>query len=300
MSSTRRSLSYLAAAVAVAGGLALCAAWAADALAKRMPDAEAVIPLYLSAKRPLVMMRIGDHPPAPVVFDTGTNDNILDTAYAEPFGLPRIGPSTSIDGSTGLPVPGYQTRLVGVRLGGAPIADAPANIFDFRNTDEVGIFGPNSFPGKLVVIDLERAELRIMPGSAIAAMQGPGTPYLGEGAAGLPSLPITLPSGTVGAILDSGNDSTLLLPLDLAEELGVAGKLKQIGKVVSASGSQPLYEAQVAGDIRIGPVTLSSPTVRFIKGGHPNVGLPVLRQMTLAFDPSNGRSWVIEAPRTAD
>jgi hypothetical protein len=295
MTSAKRTRAYLAVAVAVVGGLALCAAWAADALARRTPDAEAVIPLYLSAKRVLVMMRIGDYPPAPVVFDTGTNDNILDTTYAAPFGLPRIGPSTSIDGSTGLPVPGYQTRLVGVRLGGVPIADAPANIFDYRNTDEVGIFGPNSFPGKLVVIDLQNAELRVLPGSAASSMPGAGTPYLGEGAAGLPSLPVELPSGTVDAILDSGNDSALLLPLSLAEDLGVAGKLKQIGKVVSASGSQPVYEAQVASDIRIGAVTLNSPKVRFIKGGHPNVGLPVLLQMRLALDPTNGRTWVIDA-----
>lgn len=119
-----------------------------------------------------------------------------------------------------------------------------------------------------------------------------GMPYLGEGAAGLPSVPIVLPSGTVDAILDSGNDSTLILPLHLADELGVAGKVKQIGKVVSASRSQPVYEAQVMGDIGIGLVTLNSPTIRFFKEGRPLVGLPVLLQMTLAFDPTNGRTWV--------
>ncbi|CAN7459011.1 aspartyl protease family protein [Devosia sp. LjRoot16] len=300
MTFTRRSLTCLVAAGAIVGGLALCAAWAGDALARRPLQAEAVIPVYLSSKRPLVMMRIGDHPPAPVVFDTGTNDNILDTVYAEPFELPRIGPSTSIDGNTGIPVPGYQTHLVGVRLGGAPIADAPANVFDYRSTDEVGIFGPNSFPGKLVLLDLRNAELRILPGTAIASMQGPGMPYLGDGAAGLPSIPIVLPSGTVDAILDSGNDSTLVLPLDLADELGVGGTLKEIGKVVSASGSQPVYEGQVTGDIKIGPVTLNNPVVRFFKAGRPLIGLPVLLQMTLAFDPSNGRSWVIDAHGAAD
>jgi len=293
MNSARRTPAYLAAAATIVAGLALCAAWAADALARRTPDAEAVIPLYLSAKRVLVMMRIGDHPPAPVVFDTGTNDNILDTGYAEPFGLPRVGPSTSIDGSTGLPVPGYQTQLVGVELGGVAIADGPANVFDYRNPDEIGIFGPNSFPGKLVVLDLQDAELRILAPGAVAAMEGPGQPYLGEGAAGLPSLPVMLPSGAVDAILDTGNDSALLLPLAIAEELGLAGRLKQIGEVVSASGRQPVYEGQVAGRVQIGPVTLNDPIVRFIKGGHPNVGLPVLRQMTLAFDPTQGRTWVV-------
>ena len=53
-------------------------------------------------------------------------------------------------------------------------------------------------------------------------------------------------------------------------------------------GSQPIYEGQIAGDIRIGAITVNNPTIRFIRGGYPNVGLPLLRQMTLAFDPTNG------------
>lgn len=283
-----RSLSLLAATVVV------CVAWAGDKLTGKRTHVEAVIPLYLSSSRVLVMMRLGDHSPSPVVFDTGTNDNVLDTVYAEQFNLPRIGPSTSTDGSTGRPVPGYQTRLVGVQLGGIPIADAPANVFDYHSTDEVGIFGPNSFPQKLVLLDLRNAELRILSGSAVDTMDGPGAPYLGEGAAGLPSLQVELPSGVVHAILDTGNDSALLLPLEFSEKLSLAGGLEQIGSVVSASGSQPMYEAQIAGDIRIGAITVNNPTIRFIKGGYPNVGLPLLRQMTLAFDPTDGRTWVID------
>jgi len=33
-----------------------------------------------------------------------------------------------------------------------------------------------------VLFDLQNAELRILPESAVASMQGPRTPYLGEGA----------------------------------------------------------------------------------------------------------------------
>lgn len=149
MTFTRRSLPLLVLAIALVGGLALCAAWAADALARKALQPEAVIPLYLAVRRVLVMVRIGDHPAAPVVFDTGTNDNILDTAYAEQFDLSRIGPSTSIDGSTGL-----GARLpdqAGRRSAGWDADCRRAGQFlDYRNTDEVGIFGPNSFPGKLV------------------------------------------------------------------------------------------------------------------------------------------------------
>jgi hypothetical protein len=295
-----RSPRVVVAAIFLLVACVVGAVCASGLLGRKMTEPEAVIQLYSSSRRVLVMMRIGDHPPAPVVFDTGTNDNILDTAYAKAFNLPRTGPSTSIDGSRGLPVPGYQTWLKEVRLGGAVIADAPANVFDYRNTDEVGVFGPNSFPGKLVLLDLRRGELRILPRRARTSLDGPGTPYIQRGTGGLPSLPLALPGMTVDAILDSGNDSALLLPLHLADRLPLNGRLKEIGKVVSASGDQPVYQSQIIGKVRIGPVTLDNPPVRFIKGGHPNVGLPILRQMSLVFDPTDGRTWVVGDSDTDD
>ncbi len=290
-----RPLSLVPVALAISGVLAVGAAWAGEATPWKEPKAEAVIPLYLSSHRVLVMMRIGDHPPTPVVFDTGAGGAVLDTTYAAPLNLPRLGPPNAIDGGAGKPAPGYQTRLAGVRLGGAPIPDGPADVLDHSAPDEVGVFGPNSFPGKLVLLDLEKAELRILPNSAIKTMAGPGAPYLGEGGAGLPSLPVELPGLTVDAILDTGNDSALLLPLDLAEKMRLTGDLKVVGEAISASGSQPVYEGQVAGDVRIGAVTLHGPQVRFIKGGRPNIGLPTLRRMTLAFDHTNRRTWVLGA-----
>ncbi|WP_172448414.1 retropepsin-like aspartic protease [Caulobacter mirabilis] len=291
----RPSLLLIPAVAAIGGALALGAAWAGGGLLPwpEQSRAEAVIPLYQSSKRVLVMMRIGDHPPAPVVFDTGTNDNILDTTYAAKFGLPRLGPSTSID-TSGQPVPGYHTRLADVRLGGVPVADGPANVFDYDNTDEIGIFGPNSFPEKLTVLDLRKSELRILPKSAIKTMDGPGAPYLGGAATGLPALPVSLPGLTVQAILDTGSDSELLLPLELAAKLPLSGKLEKNGRVVSAGSSQPIFEGRIAGDVQVGPITLHNPLVRFIPKGHPNIGLPVLRRMTLAFDPVDGRTWVVD------
>ncbi len=293
MITARRPLILTVVAAAIIGAAAANAAWASDRLPWKEPKAEAVIPLYQSPRRVLVMMRIGDQPPAPAVFDTGTNDNILDTTYAARFGLPRLGPSTSTD-TSGTPVPGYRTDLVGVRLGGAAIADGPANVVDYRVTDEVAIFGANSFPEKLVLLDLRKAELRILPNSAIKDMDGPGAPYLGGAATGLPALPVSFPGLTVDALLDSGSDSVLLMPLDMAGKLPLVGRLKKKGRVVALGSSQPIYESQIAGDVQIGPITLHNPLVRFMPKGHPNIGLPVLRRMTLAFDPTNGRTWVID------
>jgi len=137
-----------------AAGDAASAAAVTAAPAKPRPP---VIELFQSSHRLLVMMKIGDHPPMPVVFDTGTNGNLVDLKIAERLGLPHVGPSKSIDGSTGLPVPGFETFIRGASLGGVPIDDARATAFAWEDPNEVGIVGPNSFPGKFVQMDLTRS-----------------------------------------------------------------------------------------------------------------------------------------------
>src|SRR6185295_18569442 len=85
------------------------------------PPQTQIVPLYVSTNRPLVMLTIGDSEPLPVVFDTGTDENILDSAYATRAGLKIVGHSTVVDGATGksLEVPKAETpdpRISGVGL----------------------------------------------------------------------------------------------------------------------------------------------------------------------------------------
>ena len=152
-----RSLFKRAMAASCLAGVSLSAGLAAaqaapvaqatpQATASAPAAAVARIPLYVSDGRALLMMRINGGHPAPVVFDTGTNGNLIYKSYADDIGMPNVGPSQSRDGSTGLMVPGYTTSLKGVTLGGYAITEGPATVFEFRDEDEVGIFGPNSSP----------------------------------------------------------------------------------------------------------------------------------------------------------
>ena len=52
-------------------------------------DPGQTIPLYLSTNRMLVMLRIGGIGPFPVVFDTGTDGNVLDLTLSNKLGLPN-------------------------------------------------------------------------------------------------------------------------------------------------------------------------------------------------------------------
>jgi len=38
---------------------------------------------------------------------------------------------------------------------------------------------------------------------------------------------------------------------------------------------------------------VDSPKLRFIEGGTPNVGLPMMRKFRFVFDPTNERTWVL-------
>lgn len=262
---------------------------AAQAMSK--PTAPVRIPLYVSDGRALLMMRVNGGHPSPVVFDTGTNGNLLYKSYADDLGVPNVGPSQSRDGSTGLPVPGYTTRLTGVTLGGYAITEGPATVFEFRDEDEVGIFGPNSFPDKLVEMDLVKGELRIIEPDSPLRPEGPGHAYSDEER--LPVVSLDLPGASVEATLDTGNDSAFLLPLSLVSQIRLKGEPRKIGTATSAAGTQPVYEAQADGQVKVGGVAVDSPMLRFIEGGTPNVGLPMMRKFRFVFDPTNERTWVL-------
>lgn len=254
-----------------------------------------IINLFQSNDRVLVMLTIGDNPPIPAVFDTGTNGNVIDIGVAERFGLENKGGSRSIDGSTGKPVPGFETFIANASLGGAPIQDARATAMAFDHPNEVAIIGPNSFPGQYVLMDLGRSRLVIYEPER-APEAGEGTAYLGEGGAALPSLNIELEGHSIAAILDTGNNSDFLLPLSLAKDLPLEGELVVIGHATSAAGVQDVYEARLTEDITVGGLVIHRPKVRFIEGGRPNIGMPVLRQLKLMFDPVQRKTWIVGSP----
>ncbi|VXA92995.1 retropepsin-like aspartic protease [Brevundimonas sp. G8] len=254
-----------------------------------------IINLFQSNDRVLVMLTIGDNPPIPAVFDTGTNGNVIDIGVAERFGLENKGGSRSIDGSTGKPVPGFETFIANASLGGAPIQDARATAMAFDHPNEVAIIGPNSFPGQYVLMDLGRSRLVIYEPER-EPEAGEGTAYLGEGGAALPSLNIELEGRSIAAILDTGNNSDFLLPLSLAKDLPLEGELVVIGHATSAAGVQDVYEARLTEDITVGGLVIHRPKVRFIEGGRPNIGMPVLRQLKLMFDPVQRKTWIVGSP----
>jgi len=257
------------------------------------PQESQIVPLYMSKRRMLVMLRVGHSAPVSVVFDTGTNENLLDLGLANSLHLPQIGQSTAVDGSTGKPVPGYDTFLRSASLSGVPIQDGPAVAVAYDQGDEIGIFGPNSFPGKLVRLESTENRLSILP--ILPENQPSCTPYryLGVEDDALPSADIEVGDLKIPAILDTGNDSPIILSLDYIAKLPLEKAPVRIGYAYSAAGRQPLLSGRLNGTMKIGPKNLEHPEIHFMKGGRPNIGFPILRELTIIMDPTGHRDWVL-------
>jgi hypothetical protein len=248
-----------------------------------------------SKDRVLTTLKVAGSDPVPVVFDTGTSDNILDRKLAAKLGLPNLGSSTAIDGSLGKPIAGFLTEVKGASLGGLSIADGPANAVDYDLPDEKGVFGPNSFLGKLVQMDLGSGSILVMPKTEATLPPGAGIPYIGKGDDALPAVIIDFGALQIAAELDTGNNAALLFPLSFTNQLSLEDTPKKVGEAGSVAGRQPLYRARLKGVLKIGPLTLDRPVIMFIAGGQPNVGLPIARQLVVVFDPSARRSWLISS-----
>lgn len=247
-----------------------------------------------SSARVLTTLRLaGSGTTASVVFDTGTSGNIIDRKLASKLGLPNRGASTAIDGSLGKPVPGFLTELKGASLGDIQIDDGPANAIDYDLPSEKGVFGPNSFPGKLVKMDLGRGLIVVERKTTSTLRAADAIPYIGQGEDALPSVIVDFGVTKIPAELDTGNNEAIILPLTFADNLSLQKPLENVGYAESAAGKQPLFRGRLNGQLRIGPLVMDKPDILFIAGGQPNVGLPVARQLVVVFDPSEKRSWLL-------
>lgn len=253
------------------------------------------IPIYAHWDRPLVIMRINGGMPAPAVFDTGTTGNALDDDFARETGLTPFRTETVIDGSTGTSFQAPQVRLPQLSFSGVAVCDQEATVYDYDRADEVAIVGPNMFSGRLVYLELDRQRVRVADRSVASPPPGAGRAYLDaddEGSA-LPAIGVTLPGGLeISAMLDSGHNSELSLPLELMDRVPLEAPAVQIGVARSVSGERPVFQGRILGTVRVGPLELESPVVHF-GGQDANVGYGLMRRMTVILDPENNLAWAV-------
>lgn len=106
------------------------------------PKPSEIVPLYIATNRPLVMLKIGDSAPMPVVFDTGTTENVLDTGLGKLIGLKVVGRFNLVDDASKKSVVVPTAAMPDARLSGVPLDSKFVRLSDSHSGDEAGVFGP--------------------------------------------------------------------------------------------------------------------------------------------------------------
>jgi hypothetical protein len=261
------------------------------------PPAAAVetIPLDLAGPRPLATLTIGEAAPVRVIFDTGASGNVLDAEFATSLHLPNLGPARVGSPAGGTPIEGFQTRIATGTLGNARLADVRAVAFPFPVEGVEGVFGPGTFAGRLVHVYLGRGEVRITDKNPASLPAGEAHPY-SEGPRGLPGVSVEIAGRRFDGHIDTGSNRGLSLPLALAAELPLEAPPQPAGQArVGGSGQElQVYSARIRGTVQVGPVALENPEVAFIEGlPRINVGMAVLRSLTIVLDPAERRGWLL-------
>lgn len=272
---------------------------AANIPAFAAPKPSEIVPLYVSTTRPLVMLTIGDSAPMPVVFDTGTTENILDATLAKSAGLKIVGHFNLVDDASKKSIVVPTAEAPDARLSGVPLDLKIVRLPDSRSGDEVGVFGPYSFGNRYVVVEAGLNRLRIISKDSGFVPPGPGHAYVED----IPAAEIRIAGKLYDAVLDTGHDGALSLPAGFVKSVPLKAPAKIVGKAVSALAEQDVFGGELAGSVEIGPYSLKDPGVAFYDTVI-NVGFPVIRKLTIVLDPANKLTWVLdpakERPTWAD
>jgi hypothetical protein len=151
-----------------------------------------------------------------------------------------------------------------------------------------GALGFDAFKGYLLTLDYRKRRLRIAKGSLPVADGKRVLNFLIDH--GTPRISVTIGANEFVASLDSGNPSTVLLPLGLAKELSLVAPPSAAGHVVSVLKRYDLFKAELDGVLKIGDVAVERPVVYFTDMvQEPNVGRGLLQPMAVTFDIENQR-----------
>ena len=285
----------------LAAAAAIACATAAAAAAAQAPAAPEVIALDLSGPRPIAMLSIGGGAPVPVIFDTGASGNVIDAEYARGAGLPEEGPALVGTPAGGEPLRGFRTTIADGRLGNAALRGVRAVAVPMPVMQALsvkGVFGPGTFSGRLVHVDLGRGEVRVTEKTAALIPAGTSFPYGGAGPRSLPGVTVEIGGRSYDAHIDTGQPGMLAFPAAMAGELPLDGELRPSARPARLADGAPREsrEGRIRGTVRVGPLTFENPEARFIEGlQRVNVGIAALRGVTIVLDPAERRSWLIPA-----
>ena len=282
----------------IAPWLTAAASAAAAFLQAPAPAAVETIPLDLTGPRPIAMLTVGTGEPVRVIFDTGASGNVLDADFARGAGLPDDGPAQVGTPAGGPPMIGFRTHIDSGRLGNAALSGARAAALPMaamQHLNVKGVFGPTTFSGRLVFLDLARGEIRVTSKTPATIPAGQSHAYSEAGPRSLPGVAVEIAGHNYNGHIDTGQPGMLMMPMTMSGEVPLDGALSDGPPARLADGvPRAVRIGRINGTVRVGTLVLNNPEVRFMEGlDRVNVGMLALRGSTLVFDPAERRTWLI-------
>jgi hypothetical protein len=258
------------------------------------PQVITQIPLRASGSRVTLDVTVNGQGPFVFGLDTGASGAAWVTrALVEKLNLPVVDGTVISDGSGSKGRPADGARIRSISLGTVSFNELTAIVLGEgpapgREGDVYGTLGFELFKDYVVTLDYPGQQLRIATGELPVADGKRVLNYrLEQGAA---YIPVDIGGVVLEASIDSGNMGGVLLPLSLSSKVPLRAPLQQAGKVASALNEFDLYRGELDGDLRIGEIAISGPTVFFSDFVQaPNVGRGVIRSFAVTFDQPHRR-----------
>lgn len=250
------------------------------------------IQLHMGGPRPEIDLTISEKT-SRAIFDTGASSTVVNIADAANLGVDREGPLLPPFDRMHMST-GYQGQLPKATIGTFSLASHSVPVMPVP-LPTPAVISPYSFGTNILYLDFAAGTLRVCPKLVRPNMLGKTHSYSPAPFA-LPVVPVNLGEETVDAHLDTGSPVDIIFPMAFAKKLKLNGDLVQIGKARNHAEEKPIYKARIAGTIRVGPLALVDPEVRFSDVvPRVNVGLGVLKRLQVTLDPANRRLWIDEA-----
>ncbi len=254
------------------------------------------ISLHLGGPRPEVDLTIAGKTRR-AVFDTGAMYTVVNITTFSELGVSRTGPLLPPFNRMHA-ADGFQGRMETAKIGPVTVAAQSVPVMPVP-LPTPAIISPNIFGNQLVRLDFGAGVMTVCPATRKNLPPGRPHPYSALPFA-LPSIPINIGGTIVDAHLDTGSPVNLILPMAYAKRVPLDGELTEVGRAGRHQGQFPIYRGRIKGEVRIGPLVLNNPDVRFSDVvPNANVGTALLKQLRITLNPAAKLLWA-EAAGTAD
>jgi hypothetical protein len=260
-----------------------------------MPAAGVQVPFELVHNWPLVHVRVGRrHTDIAGVLDTGAQGLSISPEGATQAHLAPRPRALSVSDAHVTRQRTITAARASLTLGNFEVKGA--EVFVFPELSVAGelegraidlIFGGPMLGPFLVTLDYPRRQLRIAVGSLPAPN---GRDVLdARFIDGLPHIRIVVAGVPLTAMLDSGCNGTIYLPVALSKTLPLRGPPLASAEHHSANGGSRGLDATLDGPVQLGGYSIIAPDV-FFAGTEALVCGRVLREFAVTFDPAHGRA----------